>query len=299
MIFDAETFFIDYGTRFITEGTKHCQAGWIQVECPFCTGNPGYHLGYNLSKDFFNCWRCGFHPITEVITAFAFVSWNKAKDLKKEYSVHSSNRSHLLPDKVKTKAERVKFPIGTGPLGNRHIAYLNKRKFDPQRIMDDWGILGTGPVGPYKHRIIAPIYYNGYLISYQGRDYTDKSSLKYKACPQDMEVIDHKNVLYGFDEVPGRVCVLVEGVTDVWRLGKGAVATFGIDSKHSQILLLAEKMRKVFVMFDDDPQAIVRAELIGNDLAMCGIDTEICLIDGDPGDLPQEEADEYMAELLY
>ena len=78
----------------------------------------------------------------------------------------------------------------------------------------------------------------------------------------------------------------------------GAVASFGIKTKPSQILLLAEKFRKVFVMFDDDPQARKSSEAIGYDLSMCGVDVEICLIDGDPGGLGQKTADKYMDKLL-
>lgn len=298
LAFDAENFLVDHGIKYITEGTKHCQYGWIQMECPFCTGNPGYHLGYNLYKDYFNCWRCGFHSTIEVIHAFSLVGWDKAKEVRRQYSAHMSSRAHLLPEKSKEKAEKVLFPKGIGPVTQRHLDYLESRNFDPDRIVKEWGLLGTGPVGPYKHRLIAPIYYNKHLVSYQGRDYTGKSELKYKACPQDMEVIDHKNILYGLDKVRGKMCVLVEGITDAWRLGTGAVASFGIETKPTQIYLLAEKMRKVFVMFDDDPQAVKQAEGIAHNLAMCGVDTEICLIDGDPGGLEQDIADSYMSELL-
>jgi len=298
MIFDAENFLIDHGIRYISEGTKHCQAGWIQMECPFCTGNAGHHLGYNLSKDFFNCWRCGFHSTIEVIHAFSLVGWEKAKQMRKDYVTHMSNRSHLIPERSGEKASKVIYPIGTEEPTRRHLSYLESRGYDPERIVKEWGLLGTGPIGPYKHRVIAPIHYHKHLVSFQGRDYTGKSDLKYKACPQDMEVIDHKKVLYGLDQVVGKMCVLVEGITDVWRLGPGAVASFGIETKPSQIYLMAEKMRKVFVMFDDDPQAVKQAEEIAYNLAMCGVDCEICLIDGDPGGLDQDTADDYMADLL-
>lgn len=297
-MFDVENFYNDNSIAFITEGTKHCQAGWVQTSCPFCTGNFGHHLGYNLSGDFFNCWRCGFHPTGEVVKALTNLSWGKVKAVIKEYQTGLSTRKHLIPTKSGIKADRVKMPTGIRELTPASLRYLRKRGFDPGVVSDIWDLRSTGPVGRYKHRIIAPIYFNKTLVSYQGRDYTDRSDLKYKACPQELEVIDHKKILYGYDLVPGDKCVLVEGVTDAWRLGPGAVACFGIKTKPSQILLLAEKFRKVYVMFDDDPEARNRGETIGYDLSMCGVSVELCLIDGDPGGLKQHVANRYMEKLL-
>lgn len=297
MALDITSFFSDYGVRFITEGSKHCQAGWVQTECPFCSGNKGYHLGYSLRDDYFNCWRCGFHPSFEVIKALTFLNWDKVKEVAKEYYTGSTGNG--LPEKIKHKAEKVVYPTGTGEMTEYQMRYLERRGYDAEKVEEDWDLLGTGPIGSYKHRIIAPIKYNEILVSYQGRDQTDKSTLKYKACPQELERIDHKKILYGLDKAKGDSVVLVEGITDVWRLGPGSVASFGIKTKASQILLLAEKFRKVFIMYDDDPQAIVEAEKIGSDLSMCGVPiVEICLIDGDPGNMEQSEADEIMKELI-
>lgn len=297
-MFDVETFYNDNAVPFITEGTKHCQAGWVQISCPFCTGNPGYHLGYNLSGDFYNCWRCGFHPIGEVVKALTNSSWGKVKQILKEYKTTLSTRKHLLPNKSGKKADRVKYPPGTDQLNPASIRYLKSRGFNPYILADKWGLRSTGPISSYKHRIIAPIYFNDTLVSFQGRDYTDRAKLKYKACPQDKEVIDHKKILYGYDQAKSDKCVLVEGITDVWRLGPGAVATFGIVTRASQILLLAERYRKVYVMFDDDPEARKRGKQIGFDLDMMGVSTELCLIEGDPGGLDQRLADKYMDKLM-
>ena len=55
----------DYGIDHKAEGHKHTRPGWVNTECPFCTGNPGMHLGWNLKEEYFFCWRCGWHaPIT-------------------------------------------------------------------------------------------------------------------------------------------------------------------------------------------------------------------------------------------
>lgn len=298
MPFDFISFATDYGLNWVDHGHKHCRPGWVQTPCPFCTGNPGHHLGYNTNGGFFTCWRCGFHSNLEVVKHSAEVDWTEARVILNEYNNHYIDNKGHKPKKNK-RITHVKLPQLTGPLKKQHKTYLRKRGYDPDKLANEWELLGTGPVGPYKHRIIAPITFNGTLVSYQGRDYTGKSSLRYKACKQENELIDHKNILYGIDKVKGLKCVLVEGITDVWRLGPGAIATFGIKYKPSQFQLIWERFNTVYIMFDDDPQAQEQAEILAYELTiMFDINVEICLISGDPGDLSQKKADRYMRELL-
>lgn len=296
-MFEAKEFYDDHGIRYVTEGNKHCRPGWIQVPCPFCTGNPGWHLGFNLRSDYFNCYRCGFHSTMEVVHSLLSVSWGKAKEIIKEYTSGSS--SYQPSEKAKKRATTIKVP-SNGPFGPSYIQYLEGRNFDPYDLIYKWNLLAGGPYGSQRHRIIAPITYNNTIVSYQGRDITDKSDMKYKACKMEKEMIHHKSILYGIDHAKGS-CILVEGITDVWRLGYGAVASFGTSMLKSQICLLAERFEKVFTMFDNGPfdkDAQNAAEKIAYDLAMMGVETEICLIKGDPGDLPQETADLYKRQLL-
>lgn len=297
MKLDAQEFFRDYNVNHATEGHKHCQPGWIQTPCPFCSGNDGMHLGYNIEQGYFNCWRCGFHPTIHVIANILNVSYDKSKEIYDQYKVahlSSGRRSKKTPT-----ATALKLPKNT-PLTKAHKKYLISRKFNPNRISRDWDVVSAMHYGRYKNRILIPIYFNGRLVSYQGRmaKATKKSDMKYKACRQKDEVIFHQSLLYGLDYVEGDSCIVVEGVTDVWRLGYGAVCCFGIDYTPSQMALLAERFSRVFVLFDDDPQAIKQAEKMAYDLSMYGVETEYEIIDGDPGDLSQFEANQIKAELL-
>lgn len=46
----------DYGIVYASEGIKQTTSGWISTACPFCsTGHEGYHLGFNLTDEFWNC----------------------------------------------------------------------------------------------------------------------------------------------------------------------------------------------------------------------------------------------------
>ena len=293
-MFDFNAYSNDNALETAPMGHKHTRDGWIQVECPFCTGNPGYHLGFNESTGFFNCWRCGWHPNLEVIKFFSGVGWEKAKEILQEYE------TGIGPSIEHTReiAKALSLPMGTTRLKRRHRRYLRSRGFDDRKIEEDWELWATGPIGPYKHRIIAPIYFNRYLVSYQGRDFTNKASLRYKACRLKDEVIHHQQILYGIDHAIHHKAILVEGITDAWRLGHGAVACFGIDMTKNQFLLLMERFTEVFIMFDDDPQAIQKAKDIAGNLSMVGVSTEVCIIEGDPGGLSQTKADRYKVQLL-
>jgi hypothetical protein len=180
--------------------------------------------------------------------------------------------------------------------------YLEGRRFNPDKLSRLWGLKGVGPLGLYRFRIIAPITYHGQVVSFQARDATDRAELRYRACPKDQEARDHKECLYGLDAVPGDRAVVTEGITDVWRLGPGAVATFGVQFSLTQVALLQDFSR-VSVLFDsgkEDPEAPKQARKLALMLNAFNVETETVELNagGDPGKLDQKEADEIMRELL-
>lgn len=158
--------------------------------------------------------------------------------------------------------------------------------------------MSTGHIGAYSHRILAPIYFNGKVVSYQCRATRTHQKLPYLACAKREEVIEHKSMLYGFDvAVRLNKCVVVEGVTDVWRLGPGAVATFGKGFTPAQVLLISNHFDQIFVLPDSD---VPESETITPALEALGKEVEeLNLSWGDPDDLSQKQADELMKELGF
>lgn len=218
--------------------------------------------------------------------------------------VDSLQTGHVKRKQIETvKAEKVVFPTGTTKMIEPHRKYLEKRKFDADKLEAFWGLKGTGPAGVYCWRVIAPITYKGQLVSYQGRDITGRSDTKYRACPSKEETVDHKKTLYGLDQTRGKSrCIVVEGITDVWRFGEGAVCTFGIEYTKSQVKLLSS-FDLVFIAYDqgdstsEEKAAKKQARKLASELS--GL-TSVELIDigeGDPADLSQSEADSIMKEL--
>lgn len=183
--------------------------------------------------------------------------------------------------------------------------YLRKRGFDPDQLETDWDLKQTGPVSfldsiVYSNRILIPIYWGGEVVSFQSRDITGQSDRKYMACPMKRETLHHKDIVYKSptaqkEEVP---LIVVEGVTDVWRLGICAVATFGTSFKMEQVIELAGLRDDFIVMFDNERQAQEQAAKLAVKLRSLGKRVRIETVSTDPGDMEQEEANQLVSKLL-
>jgi len=288
------------GVPYQTEGHKHCRPGWLNMPCCWCAGNPGLHLGWDLEREHFYCWRCGGHPTVKTLARLSGKSPSQIRQLMREYG--GRPRFHFQPKRA-PRAKGFRLPSNIGPLQSQHHRYLLSRGFNSKELEREWGLLGTGPISmldgrDYKNRIIAPIVWDGHTVSFQGRSISTTSGIKYKACPKDRELINHKHILYGKQEHWTETGICVEGITDVWRLGPSAFATFGIEYSIQQVKLMAWNFRRIFVMFDDDPQAVRQAEKLVADLRFAGVEAYRKPVEGDPGGMRQEDAHDLVNRLI-
>lgn len=297
---DIIELFRDYNIPYANEGERHHREGWINTPCPFCTGNPGNHLGYPINGGPFVCHRCGIHPIKLTLSKLLSIPESEVNNILRNYG-----GSPTIPKEIKRKIRKKshKLPPSTNIMQRQHRKYLEKRNFDPEKLEKEWMLLGTGPIAKldktdYKHRIIAPIYWNGEQVSFQGRDITNKSQLKYLTCSEERELIHHKHILYGRQDQWSDIGIIVEGITDVWRLGVHAVATFGIKYTPKQMRLIAKSFKKTFILFDDDPQAIEQAKQLVSDLRFRGQDSIRIPLSGDPGGMKQDDANYLVNSIL-
>ena len=295
MAFDAERLCLDYKLDMARRGSKHFRTGWVNIPCPFCAGNPGYHGGFNIRDGYYNCHRCGNHWIPKVISGVLHIPIRQAVEISNRYFSKEQFVDHF---KEKQYAEKLLFPAGCKEMNPRHKSYLESRNFDADKLEVLWGLQGTPPYGPYRSRIIAPIQLDGQLVSYQGRDITGKQYTRYMACPEEEEVWHHKFTLYGIDNCKN-VALGVEGITDVWRLGYGSVAFFGIEFTMPQVLMIKKKLKRFFILFDNDPQAQENADRLGILLTGFNIETIILQNDSsqDPADMKQDDADVLMKDI--
>jgi hypothetical protein len=224
----------------------------------------------------------------------------RADEIILKYSGHSP-QLHALRKK-KAKAKSIKLP--GSDLTKFHKQYLVKRNFDPKYITKKYGVLGTGPGETwegllYELRIIIPIIHNRILVSFQGRDITDKQKLRYKGCPIEKSIIDYKDILYNWDNLKGNRGIVVEGITDVWRMGDGFLGSFGTGMTRAQINLLST-LEEIFFMYDPGHVAQTKAKEYAELLASIGRKTEVIKldVDRDPGKLSEGEARYIRRQLL-
>lgn len=270
------------------EGTR----GYIEVNCPWC-GDTSWHGGLHQHKQKFHCWKCKGKPLSTTLQLLTGTPWQQ---LKNNYVGESEL---IVAEKKTERPSELIFPEELIPLNRQQRQYLIDRDFNPDKIIETWGVQGTTHVGNFSFRIFIPIYFNNQLISYTCRDWTGKQSIRYWSCKESEEVICHKDILYGIDKCTSRTGVVVEGPTDVWRLGPGSVATFGTGYTLSQLLLIRERLDKVFIVYDPEVEAQKQALKMGSELSGMGVKVEnIVITKEDPGSLTPSESEVLMRELL-
>lgn len=294
---DISRFFQDYSIRRAHEGEKHYRSGWYNIPCPFCSGHSGNHLGYSLSSNYFKCWRCGYKSIPKVVMRLLGVDFVQAKKIIKQYKGKTRDGGA----KARVKRHRFTKPEDCGPLLQNDAAFEYLRfergftRKDAIWIAKRFKLEATGCMGwlddmDLSFRIIAPIFHEDDMVSWQSRDISNLSSLKYITCPAKYERKEHKQVLYNApdpDNYP--IIVVCEGIIDVWKVvlsGFPATCCFGVEYTYAQLKLLS-KYKKVIIFLDPDKAGSNQAAKLFKQLVFAGVDAEVIKNkhDKDPGEM--------------
>ena len=292
-----------------TSGKNNVE-GCLTIHCPCCPDNdpdPSRHGNLNPADGSYSCWRCkGSHP-SVVIARSAHISVQAASDLIRKYTTGVAS---LKREEVKM-ANSITLPGSYTPL-DIHRNYLESRGFDVGELKFYHGIKFTGMMEKWEgmnwqFRVIIPVFdRRNNLVSFQGRDVTGKQD-RYLFPPKEKQVRDCKTLLYGA-ELCGKkdALLVVEGVMDAWKLGAGAVCTFGSSVTQEQVLEMSH-WRRVFLAFDNEPAAVQHARDVAKQLS--SLVTEAFLVNTDfgmdsegnvrdVGDLSFSEAREFMKDVL-
>lgn len=267
---------------------------WINLACPFCYKGDG-KFGLGWSGTVFSCFACGKLRTWETVAALLNVSLADARGLCLEYSRGSyrGQKGGLSgPQGNVSPLSAVSMPYGTTRMGLAHQDYLSKRGFNPSKLEAEWGLLGTGPLGEFKFRIVIPVQMGGTSVCYQARDITGKAKAKYLSCHDADAVTPLKNCLYGLDKCQGRDWIAIaEGPTKVWRLGAGAVATFGAAVSDNQLRIL-KQFKHRSIIFDHDEAGVHGADDLAARLAVFGGSTDVLWLGGvtDVADISDADA---------
>jgi len=273
----------EYDIPQAPEGHEHSTEGWVQFDCPFCgMDSRRYHMGYNISGGFVNCWQCGAHSIASVLVEYTELPYKEIKKLLNELDATVTK-----PEFHDAKTSLV-LPSGINKLKTAHIHYLSSRGYDYHEIQRLWQIKGIGIKGNLRWRLFIPILYQNKVVSWTTRALSDKVSHKYISAKPKQELIPHKNILYGMDYVR-HTAVIVEGPLDAWAVGPGAVATFGTAFTKQQVLELLRVPRKI-ICYDNEKEAQKQAKKLCDALGGFGGDVLNVQLDSkDPGEANPKE----------
>jgi len=306
-LIDIEEYLQERNINYNPPGSKNTSRNSVSIRCPFCSDNSN-HLGIKLDTKQWNCWICGAgrnKGFLSLVTKLENCSYRQAEEILRPFthsdmsliSIEHSDDLRALQGHFSLPDEAVKELL---PL---HRQYLEKRNFDPEFIFNSYNLYSVGNISKrWKFRLIAPIYFHHQRVSFIGADVTRQHSLKYKNCPPEESLIPINSTVYNFDRATHTI-IVVEGITDVWRIGDGAVALYTKHATRQQLKMLSN-FDRVFIMLDSDtitPSDIDRqspADQLANDLAGF-TETEIIELDkGDPADMKEDDVKHLRREIF-
>lgn len=269
-----------YGISHLYSGHRHCTRGFVQFDCPVCSPQSHkYRMGYNLSKHYTRCWVCGHIDLVKVAVSLFGIDYATARNLERSKYKYTEKRE---PGKLK-------LPSGICELGKVHKRYLSSRQFDPDQIQQQWGVNAIAMGHPLAYRLFIPIFdRSGQMISWTARTIIDSEEKRYHSATPEEEQKPHKEVLYGAEKAKHTI-IITEGPTDVWRIGPGAVATFGTGWTGYQIREMVRYPIRV-VCFDNEEEAQKSAKKLCT-ILQCyeGQTHRVVLSSPDPGSSDKEE----------
>lgn len=295
VFFNIEKFLESRGIYYRTEG-KNISRNWIGIDCIYC-GGEGQHLGIHREHKTLSCFQCG-----KKTNLFSFI-----KDLEqcsnrevgliiKEFSDYSQEIKII----ERTYNDKVVFPSRIEwKVTGKAAEFLEKRNFDKKHIEIKYNVgmtrklsylVAGGQRLSFDNRLIIPMTYKNKLISYTGRDYFDKKDPKYLNPVIEAVKVPTSSVVYNTHTVKNKQCVLVEGVTDVWRMGDGCISLQGITFTEFQLWLIMKlQLKRIVILFDEGARK--NARKLADRLSLFIPDVQYtALKHGDPAELEESEA---------
>jgi len=321
--FDIYTYLSEIGVPYRESG-RNVGNGAIGICCPLC-GDTNFHMGVNIEKKFYNCWRCGDYDqqgrgnlfnlicllegvnkksaFKKILKYSEFEDDYQEKDIyaslgviEKQWEKENLNLSVSIPKKnndVNISGSYKQLSELNSEMFSEEIflSYIKKRKFTVNELLE-WEVRAYVS-GKFARRLVFPLYQDNKIVNYTGRDVTGKMEMKYLNCSNKDAVIPMKDLFFGLEYIkpnPEKL-VLVEGALDTIRIGKGkAIGSMGlILSERQKELIYQLYPSKLLIMFDSE--AWIEAEKIKKELGVFIDNIEVVrLTDGkDPADLTENE----------
>lgn len=243
-------------------------------------------LSFNLEKQIFNCWSCGFRGGTgkflQSIGETTFVDF----DSKQPYKIK----------KLKAKLQ-AKIEVDELKLPDDRRIYMDEFRGIEATTYREFNAFTTNELGLTDYLCI-PVYQHGKLKFIEGRLLRDlPSQPKYYRRPAKVVVTD---VLFPLDKIKNtNYVILVEGIFDainMWKIGyKNTLCIFGTTNFNKKKAEILDNMgiTRVDIMMDSDAAGEKAAEKIADILDSRNIYARIITLPKgvDPGELTKELAE--------
>jgi len=286
---------------------KNVSKDEINITCPFCSDHSN-HLSINPEKRIFYCRLCKeSDSLFNLLIEFNIDRNIIRNTLSKRQNYADNQRSLKTYTNIYIHSKTADFDGVELPnecsehILNLHRKYLLSRNFDSEFLTKKYNLKFVGPVGKFKNRIIIPIFYNRKLVHFTSRDVTNKQESKYLHESTDKIGYTIHNFLYNIDTVKSDKIIIIEGVTDVWRMGDGFVCSFGYSVAQEQIALMMKKnIKNIIILFDNEERALKQAEKTASELdGIFNVNVFKLPFDvKDPGELSIPQAKELRRMLL-
>lgn len=243
-------------------------------------------LQYNLEKDIFNCWSCGFSggqlKFLQSIGEITYVDVNS----KQPYKIKK------LKDKLRRLVE-----VNDTKLPEDWRFYNNEFRGITKETLRQFGAFTTYDP-KFQDYLCIPIYQHGKLKFIEGRLLKDlENQPKYFRQPANSKV---SSILFPIDKLKNtNHVILVEGLFDMinmWQIGyTNTLCIFGTGNfnREKADLLDSRGVTRVDIMMDSDNSGRKAAEKIADLLDRRNIFSRIIKLPPgiDPGELTQRQAD--------
>jgi hypothetical protein len=318
-----------------TYSSKQTQRKWVDVEywgekyavnCPVCGDTKSrLEMSYMIGQPVIPKGRKTIH----YVKPFCYYCYNEGCDCTEFFrDLLNSCKQDLSEEELKniikpsTTKKYIKFTATEVELP-KHISFsdssvpkyvtdwIRERGFSPKTLETDFGVKfipkGTsyiknkkGEKGEfYQDRLLIPVINQRTVIGWQTRKVDTKddkpTDKKFKYINSATCLHDH---LYNFDTaLKYDDIVIVEGVTDVWRVGKNAISLFGKTASKTQLFKMKTVwsfMGRAVVCLDPDAdkdaiklvEKLRKEKVFSEGVALLQLDKTI---DKDPADYDEKE----------
>lgn len=252
---------------------KNVARGNINIQCPFCTNDPDYHLGINLKSNVWGCWRDTAHrgksPV-RLIQKLVGCSHSEAQDICEITTFKIDSFVDFIPfrqnieeasNKVYTIDELLDTENFEGKYSQkRFINYLQTRGYSLEIINDMIGRFNMRYCykGKLENRLVVPLYQNKQVVNYVARS-IDRHGVRYLTAANPPEYAKTTNILFDYDNLKkyNDTLFVCEGVFDalkiIYEVGKSATCVFTkniSEIQEQKLYEVAKYYNKVLLLFD-------------------------------------------------